>query len=227
MTKYYTFAIPDLHGRYDLMKLALDHIESNYEAGTIVFLGDYVDRGPQSRQILETLIEGKPYDSNWLWVCLKGNHEDLMLHALSERRMGSMRDWLINGGNTTLDSYPNEQVPQEHLNWIENLPTYYKDKHRVYVHAFVNVNRPLAQHTELELLWMRHQPFDQDLPCEEGYVVHGHTPISQGPLILENRINLDTGAMWNNKLHVAKFDDDLPGKPIDILTFTNYRNEID
>ena len=99
-----TFAIADLHGRDDLLRgaLAAIHEYGDRQPGTIVTMGDYIDRGPESRQIIERLMAG--LDGGWKLVCLRGNHEDIMLASL--RAPGLINQWWVpNGGGQTLASY--------------------------------------------------------------------------------------------------------------------------
>ena len=119
-----TFAIPDIHGRFDLLTEALRLIKERAEKGTIVFLGDYVDRGLDSFQVMEQLIRGSK-DRKWKWVCLMGNHESMMLNAVRHKRQQNL--WVGNGGAETLYSYVTQghkEIPQKHLNWIQDLPLY-------------------------------------------------------------------------------------------------------
>ena len=96
-----TYVIPDLHGRFDLLESAVDRIMTDPEPGTIVTLGDYVDRGPQSRQVIQLLIRGIPHP--WKLITLKGNHEDMMQQVCGGR---ADIDWCLgNGGAATLVSY--------------------------------------------------------------------------------------------------------------------------
>lgn len=209
-----TYAIADLHGRYDLLEAALERIEASPSGGTIVFLGDYVDRGPQSREVIERLLAG-PTQPGWKWVCLKGNHEDMMVGAIRGEYEESW--WLGNGGSHTLASYDDCMVPAEHVDWMDGLPRCYADGMRVFVHAGLDETIPFDEQTEQTMLWSR-VPRDRDYTCRLGYVVHGHTPFEDGPVILNGRANLDTGAVWTGRLSIAVFDDDIPGKPIELLT---------
>jgi serine/threonine protein phosphatase 1 len=215
-----TYAIADLHGRDDLLAAAFAAIAAH--AGqrpvTIVTLGDYVDRGPQSRQVIERLIKGPPRPDDRL-ICLKGNHEEMMGETLAGPRDPSW--WIGNGGDATLASYglhPDrgfmpEIVPQEHLDWIAALPLTHADAHRVFVHAGVDPDRPLDGQGPDILLWKRYHHRD-----ERGHgdlhVVHGHTPHESGPLLLEGRTALDTLAWATGRLVVAVFEPDRPGQPV-------------
>ena len=135
-----TYAIADLHGRFDLLKMAFDAI-SKHTAGVdfkIITLGDYIDRGPESRQIIDHLMEAQ--EMGVPLVCLKGNHEDMMVETI---RKPLHPDWWIgNGGGATLVSYGHPRrgeydpnvVPVKHLDWLNRLPMLHVDKHRVFVH---------------------------------------------------------------------------------------------
>ena len=208
-----TFAIPDLHGRLDLLEAALTAIEASAEMGTVVFLGDYVDRGPDSAQVLARLIAGPP--PNWRWICLKGNHEVMMSLAL--RNPDRLDWWIDNGGNTTILSYRDDRTMiVGHLAWIDALPAIQVDAHRVYVHAGVDRAIPLAAQAEKVLLWKRY-PLDVDEGHGDRHLVHGHDPNIDGPLRLDRRTDLDTWAWRTGRLVVGVFDDSRAGGPIDLL----------
>jgi serine/threonine protein phosphatase 1 len=208
MTK--TYIIADLHGRHDLLIKAIERIEqSSHSGGTIVFTGDYVDRGPASRQVIETLMAG-PQTSGWKWVCLKGNHEDMMVGTVDKEYEAGW--WVGNGGGNTILSYGGEPLA-EHIEWARNLPLVYADGKRVFVHAGVDETIPLDEQTEKVLVWSR-VPKHRDYSHPEGYVVHGHTPFDDGPVILAGRANFDTGAFFTGRLVVGVFDDNQSGGPV-------------
>ena len=206
-----TYVIPDLHGRFDLMTKALDYIYSDDQNGTIVFLGDYVDRGKESAHILQYLMRKKPKDG-WSWVTLKGNHEDMM----ADDSLNPL--WKANGGNSTIKSFYSSRVsitiPQA-KSWIDTLPLYHEDKHRVYVHAACDSCEPLDQQDREVLLWERYYGIDSGY--FDKHVVHGHTPQRNGPELLTKRTNLDCGAVFTGVLVLGIFDDDIPGGPIDTV----------
>lgn len=216
-----TFAIGDLHGRFDLLQAALAAIETRAAGGTVVFLGDYVDRGPQSRQIIERLMAGPR--AGWTWVCLKGNHEDLMAHAMAFPLI-QMRLWASNGGLATLRSYgeldpenPDPRlVPDEHVEWFMSLPLMHVDLNRVYVHAAVDRWRPLHRQRESALLWELY-PDDDEGGHGDFHIVHGHHQHAEGPMLKRDRTNLDTFAWRTGRLVVGVFEDDQPGGPVDLI----------
>ena len=213
-----TFAVADLHGRHDLLEAALAAIERRaareaYGSRTIVFLGDYVDRGPASRATLERLIAGAPV--GWRWICLKGNHEVMM--ALALRNPERLDWWMDNGGDVTVASYRDcREAIASHLPWIEALPSMHVDAHRVYVHGGVDPAKPLSKQQDKILLWKRY-------PREFGeghgalHVVHGHDPNVDGPLLHAGRSDLDTYAWSTGRLVVGVFDDGCAGGPIETI----------
>src|ERR1700761_1444259 len=132
-----TYVIPDIHGRDDLLGLAIAEIDAREfgNADTIITLGDYVDKGPCSRQVVELLLamtaEGRRL------IPLKGNHDAMMVEAL--RDPAKMASWLDKGGEAALASYGGDSaaVPPVHIAWLDELPLMHVDAHRVYVHAGV------------------------------------------------------------------------------------------
>ena len=207
----YTFAIGDIHGCVDPLNRMLDGIEAYASGGTIVFLGDYVDRGPDSKGVLDGLIAGT--SDPWRWICLKGNHEDMMVDAYADS--DSRGVWISNGGFETALSYGGRVLP-EHLQWAADRPLMYVDRHRIFVHAGVVPEFPLERQTKRDLLWLRF------LPGQSGdywgkHLVHGHTPSESNPMTTGNRTNLDSGCVFGGRLSCAVFDDDVAGGPIDFI----------
>lgn len=218
-----TYAIADLHGRFDLLEMALAKIADHAELpATLVTLGDYVDRGPDSRQVIERLMNGLN-DTGWRLICLKGNHEDIMWQTCR----GIVPDcdwWLTNGGGATLISYGQEEgdevdvtvVPAEHLRWIERLSLMHVDKHRIFVHAGVDPNCSLDEQDLQDVIWKIYSDRD-DGGHGHRHVVHGHEAHTHGPILKKKRTNLDTFAWHTGRLVIGVFDDDTPGGPLEIL----------
>jgi len=219
----FTYAIADLHGRYDLLSEAVtqivEHSRSDRPA-TIITLGDYVDRGPKSRQVIERLMD---WESPGLkLVCLKGNHEDIMWQCCRQPIKAGW--WMDNGGGATLISYGQNYgdivnvkiVPEQHLRWIEALPLMHVDRHRVYVHAGVDPDLPLAAQDPDQLLWKIYKGPDQR-GHGTRHVVHGHHQFRDGPVSIEGRTNLDTQAWYTGRLVIGVFDDEVAGGPVSLL----------
>jgi serine/threonine protein phosphatase 1 len=203
-----TYAIGDVHGSYtklvNLVRRCIEH--SGKHAFRLIFVGDYVDRGRRSREVVNFLMQAQ---ADWPGqvVCLKGNHEDMLLAAA---RGEDAALWLENGGDATLRSYGAAAagaIPAEHLAWFASLPLMLMEEKRFFVHAGIKPGVPLARQTELAMLWIR-EPFLSDRRDHSRLIVHGHTPLaSPVPELRHNRLNLDTGACFGGPLSAAVFDD--------------------
>ncbi|OKO73130.1 metallophosphoesterase [Bradyrhizobium sp. AS23.2] len=210
MTHSLTFAIGDIHGCFEelLALLAVCDIAGHGEDTRFVFIGDYVDRGPDSRRVVEFLIR-RQSEQGRRCICLRGNHEEMLIHAAGRHRSDrDLMNWWGNGGERTLESYGVDDpgdLPAEHLAWVQKLPLTHKDQHRLFVHAGVRPGVPLSLQSQEDLLWIR-EPFLSS-PDDHGlFVVHGHTPITSGrPDLRANRLNLDTGACFGGPLTAAAF----------------------
>src|SRR6476469_1168056 len=184
----FTYAIGDIHGSYTKLANLLKHCKMHCgcDVSRFVFVGDYVDRGRRSRDVVQLLIAAQAQAPD-TFVCLRGNHEEMLISA-SKHRNEAM--WLMNGGHETLDSYGVENaefIPADHLAWFKNLPLAISDGKRFFVHAGVKPGVPLDQQEKDVMLWIR-EPFLSD-PRDHGqYIVHGHTPVEIGkPEHLRNR----------------------------------------
>ena len=210
-----TFAIGDIHGCLDQLRVLLREIETYAPAGRVIFLGDLIDRGPDSRGVVEFVMAG-PSKPGWTWLTLKGNHEEMLWGASSGE--SDVDWWLMNGGQETLVSY-NGVVPGRHLKWIKELPTILVERHRIFVHAGIDETLPLEQQGDEIFLWIR-RPEDYSGEYFGKHLCHGHTPSMANPRTIGNRTNVDSGAVFSGVLSCAVFDDDQPGGPIDFLMTT-------
>jgi serine/threonine protein phosphatase 1 len=211
-----TYVIPDIHGRYDLLCDGLAEIaaRSQGEAAVIVAIGDYVDKGPQSKEVVDRLLSG--VGDAFSLIALKGNHDAMMVEAL--RNPAKMPAWIAKGGDAALASYGGDPacVPQTHIDWLDGLRLMHLDAHRLYVHAGVDPSIPLDRQDEETLLWKR---YPKGFPDGFGqlHVVHGHDNCPEGPLLYEGRTNLDTLAWRTGRLAIGIFDDDRAGGPVDFI----------
>ena len=214
----FTYVIPDIHGRDDLLSRALAEISARGggDGGLIVAIGDYVDKGPDSRQVVERLRGGIACGT---LLALKGNHDAMMVAAL--RDPAKLAYWMSKGGDAALASYGGDRsgVPESHIDWLDHLPLMHVDAHRVYVHAGVDPVLPLEQQSEATVLSMRY-PKGYGGGIGARHVVHGHDNDPEGPLLFEGRTNLDTLAWRTGRLTVGVFDDDRPGGPVDLIVVT-------
>ncbi|MPZ37801.1 MAG: serine/threonine protein phosphatase [Rhizobiales bacterium] len=203
-----TYAIGDIHGSYtklaNLVRHCVDHSGEN--DARFVFVGDYIDRGKRSYDVVKFLIDAQAAWPDKM-ICLKGNHEDMLLDAVHYR---DEMMWLDNGGDATLRSYGVRRatdIPAEHLAWFETLPLSHGDERRFFVHAGIMPGIPLEQQRKDVILWIR-EPFLSDASDHGRYIVHGHTPTGTGaPELCHNRLNLDTLAWYGNPLIAAVFDE--------------------
>ncbi|NLS06820.1 serine/threonine protein phosphatase [Rhizobium sp. P32RR-XVIII] len=208
----FTFAVGDIHGCLEPLREMLDRIGGRAHGGTVVFLGDYVDRGPDSKGVVDLLMSG-PGSGSWRWICLMGNHEDMMLRAY-----GSDEEyiwWLENGGFQTELSYGG-RVAFGHLVWAGKLPLMHVDDHRIFVHAGVVPERALNMQRPDDLLWLR-VPDDYSTDYWGKHLCHGHTPSDRNPITVANRTNVDSGCVFGGTLSCAVFDDSLAGGPIEFI----------
>ena len=205
------YAIGDVHGRADLLVQLLERIDAHKAAHPVcdvteVLLGDYVDRGPQSREVLDILVARCRHHQ---MVCLKGNHESYIADFLRDPAV--LAQWRYFGGLETLVSYgmtpsinANEReqlelaaafasaLPESHRSFLTSLKASFACGDYFFAHAGVRPGVPLSHQSEQDLLLIR----EDFLLHEQGFgkiVVHGHTPVMQ-PDIRPNRINIDTGA---------------------------------
>jgi len=213
----WTICIPDLHGRYDLLKKALDLIDGYQEGGEVIFLGDYIDRGEQSKEVIETLMRGST-NPKWEWKIIRGNHEDMLIEGWKGPK-DTFVWWANNGGDTTIASFGGT-IPDDVKNWMDQLPRYLWDDHRVYTHAGASNGYPLEKQSEEVTQWMRWKD-SHNHAIYGRHVVHGHTP-KKKPELHEWRTNLDIGAVYNDKLAIGIFKKDTPGGPLYIEYVTKY-----
>ena len=220
------YAVGDIHGRLDLMRGLLElieedaHARSHAKRRTLVFVGDYIDRGPDSRGVTERLIGDLPQGFETYF--LKGNHEAMLLDFLEDA--SSLDDWLQNGGAETMRSYgvntetlirfgaPAEMwrkafaaaLPATHLQFFRELKLSVSFGDYLFVHAGVRPGVPLAAQSEADLIWIRSPFLDYAAPFGK-IVVHGHTP-GKEPVTRSNRIGIDTGACFTGRLTALRLE---------------------
>lgn len=200
-------AVGDVHGDLAQLDRAIEGARrwADGRALRFVFLGDYVDRGPDSAGVIRRLVERTAEGD----VALKGNHEDMLLAALSDADE-DVRFWIDNGGEPTLLSYGIDDVidarrlPEDHLDWMKRRPLSFDDGLRFYCHAGIDPTLPLDGQRDRDLIWWRHIVSPHvDLP---RLIVHGHIVVGRRPAVRRNSVSLDTGCGQGGPLSVAVFD---------------------
>jgi len=194
------FAIGDIHGCYDRLKALVEKIPIDFSRDTLLFIGDYIDRGPHSVEVVDYLIQLKNRFPEVIF--LKGNHEDMLDKFLN----GDDRfTYLLNGGQQTLDSYLTKPVqseffpiPPDHMEFFKSLRLFYETEEFIFVHAGLRPRIPLESQNTEDLLWIR----DKFISTKYDFgkrVIFGHTPLKK-PLVEPNKIGIDTGAVYGNAL---------------------------
>jgi serine/threonine protein phosphatase 1 len=200
-------AVGDIHGLYNKLERVLsEEVPSLPPATRLVFLGDYVDRGPQSKEVLERLIALKRERPDT--VLLMGNHESMLLNAYEGR---DVMLWEINGGAETLASYglaehEAAKLLPGHIEFIRSLDLYYESQRYIFVHAGLRPGIPLSQQDPCDILWIRESFFLAE-PTWGKTVVFGHTPFPT-PFRRPGMIGIDTGAVYNNMLTCLKLPEE-------------------
>jgi serine/threonine protein phosphatase 1 len=220
------YAVGDIHGRLDLMRSLLRLIEEDARARpratrrTLVFLGDYIDRGGDSRGVVADLVahQFQDFDAHFL----KGNHEVFLLDFLEDPLR--LEHWLVNCGQATMDSYGVDTralaeararpetwrqafaaaLPEAHLRFFRSLKLSVTFGDYLFVHAGVRPGVALAAQSEDDLVWIR-RPFLDHTGSFGKIVVHGHTPAAL-PVVRPNRIGIDTGAVFSGRLTALRLE---------------------
>ncbi|HEX4261195.1 MAG TPA: metallophosphoesterase family protein [Acetobacteraceae bacterium] len=214
------YAVGDVHGCAERLAamhrmIAGDLASRPIAAATLVHLGDYVDRGPDSAGVVRLLAAGPPAPGLRV-VSLMGNHEAMMLAALAGTEAGAVPHWLANGAAASLASWGasaddpperwREAVPARDRALLAGLALHHAAGGYLFVHAGIRPGVPVARQSREDLLWMR-EPFLSHRGDLGAVVVHGHTPARE-PQIRANRIGLDTGAVLGGPLTCAVLEAD-------------------
>jgi serine/threonine protein phosphatase 1 len=184
----------------------------------LVHLGDYIDRGSDSAQVVDWLINGPPVPADKI-VNLMGNHELMMLSAVAGLDREASGLWLANGGADSLLSWgisrnvpPGEwatRIPRQHLIFLRDLAISHRIGPYLFVHAGVMPGVPLEQQNRQDMLWIR-EPFLSSRDNHGAVIVHGHTP-KREPVVQPNRIAIDTGAVLGGDLTCVVLEADMLG----------------
>ena len=218
------YAVGDVHGCAGRLRdmhraIAADLAERPIGEVLLIHIGDYIDRGDDSADAIETLLHG-PTIRGLRVINLMGNHEDMLLAALASPERGELAEiWLGNGGVASLESWGvrpgakaaewRQQIPSAHLEFMRNLTLRHTAGGYLFVHAGVQPGVPLEEQLAQDLLWIR-EPFLSYRGDFGAVVVHGHTPIRE-PVVRPNRVGIDTGAVMGGRLTCAIFEADQLG----------------
>ena len=208
------YVIGDIHGRDDLLEILHDLVLEDAQRNpadrrVLIHLGDYVDRGLNTKEVIDRLLSPPP--DGFERVCLKGNHEAMMLDFLDDAAAGP--GWMELGGKATLLSYAvgveggftaskgfvkaqaklHENLPEAHLAFLRQLPLTHVEGDYLFVHAGIRPGVPISDQVEQDLLWIR-EPFLSSTVEHGKIVVHGHTIAGGKPDVTERRIGIDTAA---------------------------------
>lgn len=215
------YAVGDVHGCFSELLKAEQRIQEDFAKSggeaLIVYLGDYVDRGPDSASVIEHLI--RDHGDGLARITLCGNHDDTFLKFIRDPE--TWLYWLGPnfGGAATLESYGidietalnprrsdsvRKAIPADHIRFLDGLPVFLQAGHYLFVHAGVSPAVPLERQSDEDLIWIR-EPFLTLGPGLPMIVVHGHTPCGE-PEFAPGRIGIDTGCCFNGRLTVLKID---------------------
>lgn len=188
--------IGDVHGYYQGLITLVKEIAPTSE-DEVYFLGDLIDRGPQSAQVVEFVKENN-------YPCLLGNHEQMLLTALSSNFNSNqtIQAWLYSGGHATINSYQATKIPQEHLDWFGSLPTYFDLGDVWLTHAGVDPKKSVSEQTAEELCWIRDEFHSMESPYFiDKLIIVGHTITFTLPGVAPGQLaqgrgwlDIDTGA---------------------------------
>ncbi|MDF0599411.1 metallophosphoesterase [Psychromarinibacter sp. C21-152] len=217
------YVIGDVHGCADLLRPLVEQLEEVDAEAPLIFVGDLVDRGEQSRQTLEYLLDLADRRRGPL-VCLAGNHEDMLLRFLDDPEEAGRR-WLRYGGLQTVASFglaiPDRNERARHtklrdalaeamgpkmIDWLRELPHYWMSGNVAVTHAGADPLRPIDDQPKKNLTW-GHPDFETVPRVDEVWVIHGHT-IVDAPVLTNGRICVDTGAYATGRLTAASISAD-------------------
>ena len=215
-------AIGDIHGCYYTLKDLMSAIEYNKDTDTVVFIGDYIDRGPHSYRTVKFLRQLQFYAGTDKVICLRGNHEQMAIDACGELRW----PWVANGAEATLFNY--QEVGADFdidLSWFRSLPLVYDTPEILFCHAGLT-HPKISDNIVEDVLWGR-EWIDRDSRPREKQVVFGHTPDSrwmQAYWTKSGDLCLDGGCVFGGKMSAAIFYDD--GTPMKLVNIKRNKKDL-
>lgn len=203
------FAVGDIHGSFEKLRDLMKILPWNRDRGDLLlFIGDYVDRGPRSREVVQFLVDLKKGGGNFIF--LKGNHEKMLLDFYTEHKDQML--YVANGGAETIASYVEGAIgrkafilPEDHLEFLVTLKLWHETEDYIFVHAGLRDGIPLEEQSEEDVIWIR-EDFIYSSYDWNKRVIFGHTAL-ETPFVTPGKIGIDTGAVYGNKLTAVE----LPG----------------
>ncbi len=219
--RYYCF--PDIHGCSGVLKQALTHVyKENPEGGKVIFLGDYIDRGPDNLGVLK-IVMNPP--SKWEFICLMGNHEKMFIDSYyrrSEFYDASAAKDIAGLGRNEFAMY--EQlycgIDKSIIQWMDNLDLFHIEDKNVFAHAYYDDTLSPVNQNPSVCIWDRLTDSEKYWNDNQGlYLTHGHTPRKNAPVKAQNRVNLDAGAVFYGRYVIAEYHKNVQG-PVAFYEFS-------
>jgi serine/threonine protein phosphatase 1 len=207
----YIYAIGDVHGCLEQLLRLLDEVKPDLRRDRLVFIGDYIDRGPRPKAVVDYILSLQRIYPPENIICLKGNHDDMFLNFLKGK---DKELFLFNGGRSTLEDYWGRDwqkeeklvLPPDHDRFFRDLKLFYETPEYIFVHAGLRPGVPLTEQDEEDLIWIRGE-FIAATEDFGGKVIFGHTPFRR-PLVMPNKIGIDTGCVYGNFLTCLKLPEE-------------------
>ena len=205
------FTIGDIHGCLSKLNDMMAKIPIDAKDDTLIFIGDYIDRGPDSKRVVDAILEIRQRVDHV--ICLQGNHEEMFLNYYCKHENEEL--FMHNGGMRTLLSYGipmtrregDTHIPESHLQFFSTLKTFYETDDYIFVHAGLRPGIPLEEQSTYDLLWIRHEFINSSYDFGK-FVIFGHTPVSYNvPYMWEKKIGIDTGLVYGGKLTCLELPD--------------------
>lgn len=201
------FVIGDIHGNYKELNELLRMINTDYQNDELIFLGDYIDRGPESYQVIQLLITlQKKYGKNHI-ILLRGNHEQMAINNINSGCIDR-----YNGYDATYRDFArNNDSIEKYLEFFKSLPLYYEDDNFIYVHGGIRPGISLNKQKDIDLLWIREEFYLSSIKFNKT-IIFGHTPTVSinnkwDPYIKSDRIGIDTGLVFGGALTALEIED--------------------
>lgn len=211
--RYYCF--PDIHGSIDVLNKALSFVyKKNPDGGKIIFLGDYIDRGPDNYGVVQTVMNPP---ENWEFICLLGNHEQMFIHSYMDNTqfydVKAAKDLAgLKQNDFAMHDHIRQGIGKDIIEWMYNLKPFHIEDKNVFAHAFYDDTLSPEDQDVNVCIWDRmsdHQRFWND---KQGlFLTHGHTPRKHGPVKALNRVNLDAGAVFYGRFVIGEYYKDIQG----------------